>query len=56
MTDAMADDKKELIKKEIPLGSLGTPEDIAGVVAFLAGPESKYITGQVITVDGGMVM
>jgi NAD(P)-dependent dehydrogenase (short-subunit alcohol dehydrogenase family) len=38
---------------EIPLGRFGTPEDIAGVVRFLCGPDSAYVTGQLITVDGG---
>ncbi|MBY0513727.1 MAG: 3-oxoacyl-ACP reductase FabG [Gemmataceae bacterium] len=43
-----------ITKKLIPLRRLGKPEDIAGVVAFLAGPAGAYITGQVITVDGGL--
>jgi 3-oxoacyl-[acyl-carrier protein] reductase len=38
---------------EIPLGRFGQPEDIAGVVRFLCGPDSSYVTGQLITVDGG---
>ena len=42
--------------REIPLGRLGTPEDIAGVVAFLCGPDGGYITGQSIHVDGGLQM
>ena len=40
----------------IPLGKLGEPDDIAGAVAYFASAEAKYITGQVLTVDGGMVM
>ncbi|MDR7448290.1 MAG: SDR family oxidoreductase, partial [Armatimonadota bacterium] len=41
---------------QIPLGRLGTPEDVAGVVAFLCGPDGAYITGHAIHVDGGLVM
>ena len=44
------------LRKRIPLARLGEPEDVAGVVRFLAGPEARYITGQVIAVDGGMAM
>ncbi|NBS66965.1 MAG: SDR family oxidoreductase, partial [Betaproteobacteria bacterium] len=40
---------------EIPLGRYGTPDDIAGVVKFLCGPDSAYMTGQLITVDGGVL-
>ena len=39
-----------------PLGRLGEPSDVAGLVRFLAGPAARYITGQTISVDGGMVM
>jgi 3-oxoacyl-[acyl-carrier protein] reductase len=42
--------------KQIPLNRFGQPEDIAEAVLFLAGPGARYITGQVLTVDGGMVM
>jgi len=56
MTDALADSVKEQVLAKIPLGELGAVEDIAGAVAFLAGPGGRYITGQVLTVDGGMVM
>ena len=45
-----------ILKAQIPLGTLGEPRDVAGVVRFLAGPGAAYITGQVIAVDGGMVM
>ncbi len=56
MTDALPDQIKEAILGKIPLGKFGEGEDIAAAVAFLAAPEAKYITGQVLTVDGGMVM
>lgn len=56
MTDALTEDQKQAIARQIPLGNLGEPEDVAEAVAFLAGPAAKYITGQVLTVDGGMVM
>ena len=56
MTDALNDTIKERVKEVIPLKRFGQPSEIAGVVAFLAGPDSTYVTGQVIVVDGGMVM
>lgn len=56
MTDELADSLKEEMLKQIPLAEFGQPEDIANVVAFLASDESKYMTGQTIHVDGGMVM
>ncbi len=56
MTDVLPDELKEGIKGKVPLGRFGQVEDIAGAVAFLAGPGGRYITGQVLTVDGGMVM
>ncbi|WP_294406880.1 3-oxoacyl-[acyl-carrier-protein] reductase [uncultured Clostridium sp.] len=56
MTDVLGDKYKEEIKKNIPLKKLGKPEDVADVVAFLASESSDYITGQVIHVDGGMLM
>jgi 3-oxoacyl-[acyl-carrier protein] reductase len=54
MSEAVRNKAGDLIKKMIPMRRLGTPEDIARVVVFLAGPESSYITGQVLTVDGGL--
>jgi 3-oxoacyl-[acyl-carrier protein] reductase len=56
MTDAMTPEAVEALSVNIPLGRLGTPEDIAGLVAFLASDRAAYITGQVFAVDGGMVM
>jgi 3-oxoacyl-[acyl-carrier protein] reductase len=56
MTNVLPDQVKESVLGRIPLGRFGEAEDIAAAVAFLASPEAKYITGQVLTVDGGMVM
>ncbi|MEO6871643.1 MAG: 3-oxoacyl-[acyl-carrier-protein] reductase [Chthoniobacterales bacterium] len=56
MTDVLNDQIKQAILAKIPLGKFGEGEDIAAAVAFLAAPEAKFITGQVLTVDGGMVM
>ncbi len=56
MTDILSDEVKESISKNIPFKELGSPEDVANAVAFLCMNESKYITGQVLNVDGGMVM
>ena len=56
MTNALPEKVKDDIMSTIPLKRLGTPEDVANVVAFLASEEASYITGQVINVDGGMVM
>jgi 3-oxoacyl-[acyl-carrier protein] reductase len=54
MTGALTESQKETILRNIPLGSFGTPDDIAETVAFLASPKARYITGQVIGVNGGM--
>lgn len=56
MTDVLKQEVKEEIAKNIPLRRMGTPEDVANVVKFLAGEQSSYITGQIINVDGGMLM
>lgn len=56
MTDILKDDIKEEIAKTIPLKRMGTTKDVANLVKFLASDESSYITGQVINVDGGMLM
>jgi 3-oxoacyl-[acyl-carrier protein] reductase len=56
MTELLTDSQREEILKNIPLGRMGEPMDIAHTAWFLASPLSNYITGQVITVDGGIVM
>lgn len=56
MTDSLPEDQKEKLKGEIALGRLGTPADIAQTCLFLASPAASYITGQTISVNGGMVM
>jgi 3-oxoacyl-[acyl-carrier protein] reductase len=56
MTASLSVELKTDLLKKIPLGSLGQPEDIANAALFLASSGARYITGQVLTVDGGMVM
>ncbi len=56
MTDALSQQIKDEVVKQIPIGRFGEGEDIAAAVAFLASGEAKYITGQTLSVDGGMVM
>ena len=56
MTNVLSEEIKAGVMKAIPLGKFGEPADIAAAVAFLASAEAKYITGQVLQVDGGMVM
>jgi 3-oxoacyl-[acyl-carrier protein] reductase len=54
MTAALSPEVTEELTKQLPLGRLGTPEDVAELALFLAGDASGYITGEVIKVDGGM--
>ena len=56
MTEILKDDVKEEINKTIPLKRIGTPQDVANVVKFLSSEDSSYITGQIIKVDGGMLI
>jgi 3-oxoacyl-[acyl-carrier protein] reductase len=56
MTKDLSDSVKAGLMQSIPLARLGSTEDVAGVVSFLSSPDSSYVTGQVITVDGGMVI
>jgi 3-oxoacyl-[acyl-carrier protein] reductase len=56
MTAVLGDDLKAELLKRIPLGTLGQADDIAGAALYLASPSARYVTGQVLTVDGGMVM
>lgn len=56
MTDVLPDAAKEELVRGIPMGRAGKPEDIAAAVAFLAGEDAGYITGQVLCVDGGMAV
>jgi len=56
MTQTLGEDVKNAILKTIPVGAFGKPSDVAKTALYLAADESNFITGQVITVDGGMVM
>ena len=56
MTDVLSDKQKEIVDSSVPMGRMGTPEEIAAAVTFLASPEASYLTGQTISVNGGMVM
>ncbi len=56
MTEILPDDLKQKYLEKIALGRFGTPEDVANVIAFLASDEAAYVTGQVLDIDGGLVM
>src|SRR5699024_1234080 len=56
MTDALTEEQRKEMLDMIPLAKLGSPEDVARVVRFLASEDANYITGQTLHIDGGMVM
>jgi 3-oxoacyl-[acyl-carrier protein] reductase len=56
MTRALSDDQRKALLEQIPLGRLGTPQDVAAAVAYLASPSGGYVTGAVLHVNGGMYM
>jgi len=56
MTDKLTDDQKAAINGKIPAARMGTPEEIAAAVLFLASPEAGYVTGATLHVNGGMAM
>jgi 3-oxoacyl-[acyl-carrier protein] reductase len=56
LTDVLPDELKEMLLKQTPLGRFGSPEDVAGAVAFLTSADAGFITGHVLTVDGGLFM
>ena len=56
LTDVLNEEQRAKIVSETPIGRMGTPEEIAWAVGFLASERSGFITGQVLTVDGGLIM
>jgi 3-oxoacyl-[acyl-carrier protein] reductase len=56
MTAALSEEFKQTAVKSIPLGRVGSPEDVASAVCFLASEEASYITGHVLNVNGGLLM
>ena len=56
MTSVLSDEFKQAAVKQIPLGRVGSPDDVASAVAFLASDAASYITGHVLSVNGGMLM
>jgi len=56
MTDALSDETRKALMEQVPLGRLGSPDDVAHAVAFLASAQAAYITGETLHVNGGMYM
>ena len=56
MTRALAEDQRDILQSQIPLGRLGSPNDVAAAVAFLASDAAQYITGETLHVNGGLYM
>ena len=56
MTNKLTDEQKQKLVQSVPLGRMGTPQDVARIVAFLCSEDADYLTGQVISIDGGMAM
>ncbi len=56
MTEVLTDEVKDELLKRVPIGSMGTPEDIAAAVVYLASPEAGYLTGATLHINGGMAM
>jgi 3-oxoacyl-[acyl-carrier protein] reductase len=55
MTDVLPAEHREALLRQVPLGRIGQPEDVAGVILFLCSPQAAYVTGQVLIVDGGLI-
>jgi 3-oxoacyl-[acyl-carrier protein] reductase len=56
MTRALADEQRDVLQNQIPLGRLGSPDDVAAAVTFLASDAAQYITGETLHVNGGLYM
>ena len=56
MTDVLTDEQKTGLLEKVPVGRLGSPEDVAAAIVYLASAEAAYVTGQTLHVNGGMVM